>query len=184
MKDVQGSRANKAGKKLEDMVRAEFVKHGVYSLPYRHWVVNEAVGAKGTLVMNVPYTTIYNHRGRSEFVLMRNGFSDVRIECRSQNVAGSVDEKLPYLFDNAVACEERTVLLVIEGDGFKKGAKGWLADQATAIKHKNIYVVSFVEFQNWVNRNLGTVKIKTKKIYQERKIKGVPYHEKVIERNG
>jgi len=173
--DVQGARANKAGKKLEELVIAEFAKRGIYSVTYKEWLSNKSTNV---LVKNVPYVTIYGRRGRSEFVLVREGFPDVRIECRSQQVAGSVDEKLPYLFNNAVACKEHVVLLVVEGEGFKKGAKGWLSDQAASIRHKNIHVHSFAEFQDWVEGVFGTTKIKIRKVYHGNRIGGTTYHGK------
>lgn len=174
-KDVQGSRANKAGKKLEEMVAAEFMKRGIYPISYKEWQKRKPANA---LVRNVPYVNIYGRPARTEFLLVREGFSNVRIECRSQQVAGSVDEKLPYMFANSVACEEHTVLLVVDGDGFKKGAKGWLADQAAAIRHKNICVQSFKEFQDWVEGILGTSKIKVKRVYHGTKTGGTTYRGK------
>ena len=177
-KDVQGSRANKAGKKLEEMVAGEFIKHSVYPMSYRDWVDGGNMNVKGTLVKNVPYINIYGHTGRTEFVLVRDGFTNVRIECRSQQVAGSVDEKLPCLFENSVACEERTVILVVEGNGFKKGAKQWLTDKAAAVRHKNIYVMSFAELQKWVDEILGTKTTKVKRVYHGRKATGTTYRGK------
>lgn len=63
----------------------------------------------------------------------RYGF-DIRIECKWQQSAGSVDEKLPYLYLNTIeAMPEKHIVIIIDGDGFKEGAKKWLRD---AVKDK------------------------------------------------
>jgi SepF-like predicted cell division protein (DUF552 family) len=50
-----------------------------------------------------------------------------RIECKWQQTAGSVDEKLPYLYLNTIeAMPEDQIMIIIDGAGWKKGAVDWL----------------------------------------------------------
>lgn len=149
----QGSKANKNGKRLEDSVEAELRKYGVKSLSYSAWFNgsgNMSPTTKGVLFKNVPYTNVYGANGRGEFLLFLRGLPDTRIECRSQTVAGSVDEKLPYLLENCKSFEEKNVIVVLEGNGYKKGAKEWFIETAHAVKFKNINVMSLKEFKDWV----------------------------------
>lgn len=84
---------------------------------------------------------------------------NTRIECKWQQVSGSVDEKLPYLFLN---CSEKMVephiIILLDGGGAKPGAIEWLRDacekfnlkEATTSKRK-IDLMSMTEFVQWVN---------------------------------
>ena len=153
--DPQGSKANMNGKRLEDIVEEELYKHGVPSLQYSEWdngmVTTLAyIGKNGVLLKNVPYTNVYGANGRGEFLLFLRGLPDTRIECRSQTVAGSVDEKLPYLLENCKLFDEENVIVVLEGNGFKTKAKEWFIENAHAVKFKNINVMSLKEFKDWV----------------------------------
>lgn len=152
----QGARANRAGKGLEDAVEICVKQYGFEPIFYREWI-NSKVGTseRGVLLKNVPYTNVYGGSSRGEFLLSGAGIKDTRIECRLQNVSGSVDEKFPYLFENAKAFEERDVILVVEGDGYKRGAKSWLRSQAASIKYKDIKVLSLTEFTEWAEENLS-----------------------------
>jgi hypothetical protein len=148
----QGSKANFTGKGLEDDVENFLADKGIQSMMFSDWAHDREpilLGTDGILLKNVPYTTIYGGNGRGEFVLSVNGKKDVRIECRLQNVAGSVDEKLPYLFETAIAFEERIVILVVEGDGYKKGAKEWLRSRCEGVLYKTILMVTLEEFKDW-----------------------------------
>ena len=150
--DPQGSKANENGQKLEDLVEAELCKYGVKVLAYSSWLDDlEELDptTEGVLFKNVPYTNVYGSRGRGEFLLFLRGFADTRIECRSQTVSGSVDEKLPYLLENCKVFDEKNVIVVLEGNGFKTKAKEWFIENAHAVKSKNINVMSFKEFKDW-----------------------------------
>lgn len=59
---------------------------------------------------------------------------EIRIECKWQQAAGSVDEKLPYLYLNTIeAMPENSIMILIDGAGWKAGAIQWLKD---AVKQK------------------------------------------------
>lgn len=146
----QGTLASESGKYLENAVENYLCDLGIVSRRYSKWInTTEKIDSEGMLLKDVPYTNIYGGNGRGEFVLSVNNADDVRIECRLQNSSGSVDEKFPYLFETAKAFEESIVILVVEGDGYKKGAKEWLKAQAESIKYKQILVVSLKGFKDW-----------------------------------
>jgi phosphoribosylaminoimidazole carboxylase (NCAIR synthetase) len=148
----QGTLANYSGKGLENRVEDFLTSYGVVPVMYSAWAkdnIKLSQQTKGILLKNVPYTTIYGGDGRGEFLLSVDNKEDVRIECRQQNVAGSVDEKLPYFFETAVAFEERTVILVVEGDGYKTGAKSWLKSRCEGVLYKKILMLNFEEFKVW-----------------------------------
>lgn len=150
--DPQGSRANSNGKRLENSVETELNKYGIDSLSYAEWLNGNALipkGVKGILFKNVPYTNVYGSNSRGEFLLFLQGVADTRIECRSQTVSGSVDEKLPYLLENCKVFEEKNVIVVLEGSGYKAKAKEWFIENAHAVKFKNINVMSLKEFKDW-----------------------------------
>tara|TARA_R100001082_G_C4332326_1_gene146234 strand:- start:98 stop:589 length:492 start_codon:yes stop_codon:yes gene_type:complete len=148
----QGTKANKNGLSLEDSVEDCVVAHlFVPSERYSKTDVREDILLKG-----VPYTNIYgSNRCRSEFVLCLEG-RKIRIECKAQHSAGSVDEKLPYLYMNFTqTIEEDEAIIVIEGDGFKKGAKEWLRSMCKGTK---VRVMSFAEFREECLKGLPKAK--------------------------
>lgn len=71
------------------------------------------------------------------------------IECKWQQVAGSVDEKFPYLVENIMLHPIDTVLL-LDGGGYKAGAESWIRNQVDQ-KRRLRKVLSLQEFQRWVN---------------------------------
>jgi hypothetical protein len=143
----QGTKANKSGLKLESQVENLIIKNlkvdSEYASRYKSREDNEDI-----LLKNVPYTNIYgNTKCRSEFVLCYKS-RKVRIECKTQHSAGSVDEKLPYLYMNFTqTIPESEAIIVIEGNGFKQGAKEWLK---TNCKGTKVKVMDLSEFQRYI----------------------------------
>ena len=80
----------------------------------------------------MPYTTLYDGRGYTEFLLISQIFNlEIRIECKWQQTAGSIDEKLPHVYLSAVnAVPENNVIILIDGPGFRDGAISWLKNIA------------------------------------------------------
>jgi hypothetical protein len=74
-----------------------------------------------------------------------SGDVSVRIECRAQQISGSVDEKFPYLFECAKGFPESAVWLVLSGDGARKRAMDWLKREAHSYKEKTIRVYTELE---------------------------------------
>jgi len=141
----QGQKANNSGLKLEDKVEELLLS----MLPIGVGKYSKVKDTRDMLLKHVPYTNIYgNTRCRSEFLLCHGG-RRIRIECKTQHSAGSVDEKLPYLYLNFTqAIKESEAVIVLDGEGFKEGAKEWLRGKCKGTK---VQVFSFEEFVSYVN---------------------------------
>lgn len=163
MQKKQGTLANDSGNILEQTVRTVFHNKGFEIVTYREWESQPERYGKELLLTNVPFTTIYKHRGNTEFLAKSEKYGfEIRIECKWQQVAGSVDEKLPYLYLNTIeAMPENNIVIVIDGNGFKEGAKTWLREAVRQKKYttssncrKTIEVFALAEFITWANRIL------------------------------
>lgn len=159
MIDLQGQNANKSGKWLEEQVEGTLKGLGINTIPYSK--VGTRFGKKileenapGFLLKNVPYINMYGGESRGEFVLQLKDYGPIRIECRMQTVAGSVDEKLPYLIGNCYSFKEKEVILVIEGDGMRSAAKRFITNAARAIAYKDVRVFTLNQFKHWANKTI------------------------------
>lgn len=159
MSRTQGNSANSSGKILEQMVVSTFKAKGFEVIKYRKWQDDpDSYGAE-LLLKNVPYQTIYGHNGNTEFLLKSQKHDlEIRIECKWQQSAGSVDEKFSYLYLNCIeSIPEEKIIIIVDGGGYKNGALQWLKDAAASGKYqdkrtKDIKVFSLVEFISWANR--------------------------------
>jgi hypothetical protein len=159
----QGSLANASGNTLEQTVKTVFQNKGFQIVSYRECEKHSDRYGTELLLTNVPYTTIYNHPGHTEFLARSEKYSfEIRIECKWQQSAGSVDEKLPYLYLNCIeSMPEKYIVIIIDGEGFKRGSKVWLREAVKekkytnpANKNKTIEVFSLAEFITWANKLL------------------------------
>ena len=156
----QGTKGNVTGNQLEQAVRSVLTGKGFQLVPYKVWEKNPDSFGKELLLENVPFTTIYNHKGTTEYLLLSEKYNlKMRIECKWQQVAGSVDEKLPYLYLNVMeAMPESSIMILIDGGGWKPGAIQWLRDAVKLKKYahlfnqnKEILVFNLTEFFTWAN---------------------------------
>jgi hypothetical protein len=157
---TQGGFANSSGTTLERAVIATLEGKGFVTVPYRQWQAQPTAYGPELLLRNVPYTTIYGHPGKTEFVIhsVRYGL-EVRIECKWQQSAGSVDEKFPYLYLNCVECmPEPHIIILVDGGGAKAGSIQWLRSvcQSKRYQHtlptaKTVSVMDLREFLIWAN---------------------------------
>lgn len=156
-------RTTSSGPTLERTVKAVCQEKGFEIVKYRDWEANRDEYGKELLLTHVPYNTIYKHPGKTEFLLKSERYKlEIRIECKWQQVAGSVDEKLPYLYLNSIeAMPEKHIVVVIDGKGWKTGAIPWLKEAAANKKYTNkstskkkIEILSLAEFITWANNIL------------------------------
>lgn len=156
----KGTKGNITGNQLEVAVQTVLSGKGFVIENFRKWSSNPAKYGDELLLMNVPFETIYKHKGNTEFLLLSQKYNlKIRIECKWQQVAGSVDEKLPYLYLNTIeAMPEKEIMILIDGDGWKEGAIEWLKSAVLNRKYttkgnddKNIKVFSLKEFFTWAN---------------------------------
>lgn len=160
---TQGAKANKTGQIFENMMIPLFQGNGYAiftekEIEQKPQLLN---GINKYVVKNSKYTTIYNHTGRTEFVIY-NLYQDrsIRVENKHQGAPGSVDEKYVYTLMNALlAYPEKEAIIVFDGGGWKKGCldflqkmidENWFNHQAR-IKVK---IMSVSQFINFINNDL------------------------------
>ena len=160
----KGTKSNMSGNQLEVAVKTVLTGKGFELVKYRVWEKNQEKYGKELLLENVPFTTVYDHHGNTEFLLISEKYEfKIRIECKWQQVSGSVDEKLPYLYLNTIeAMPENSIMILIDGSGWKAGAIKWLKDAVKQKKytteenkHKEILVFSLTEFFTWANKTFN-----------------------------
>jgi|TARA_Y100000310_G_C20521338_1_gene733830 hypothetical protein len=153
MIDPQGQKAAGNGSKFEDII--EDAVCGILSIPSLRWDAQTFVLSKDRDILwkNVPYVSIYGTNCRSEFVLQFKG-RKIRIECKYQESAGSVDEKLPYLMMNFTReVPEEETIIIIEGEGFREGAVNWLRESCQQTKCKVFNATQFLFYLTSINAN-------------------------------
>jgi hypothetical protein len=157
----KGQKGNITGNQLETAVKTVLAGKGFKIVKYRDWIKSPSSFGEEVLLTNVPYTTIYKHRGNTEFLLISKTYDLVmRIECKWQQSSGSVDEKLPYLYLNVIeTMPESKIMILIDGRGWKEGALKWLKDAVKKKKYtqgtnkkKEILVFNLTDFFTWANK--------------------------------
>lgn len=157
----QGAQANLNGKIFEDMCIPIFTNHGYKiftqaEINKRPEIVN---GIDKYVIRNAEYMSIYNHKGKTEFVLV-NSERKVRVENKYQAAAGSVDEKFVYTLLNAIeAYPEKEAIIIIDGGGYKPGARQWVQDRIDENwlnfrDKKDIKLMNITEFIKWFNKEM------------------------------
>ena len=149
-----------SGNVLEKTIVGAFQTKGFCLVSYREYYKNPASYGEEVLLKNAPYSTIYKHNGVTEYLLKSRKYNkEIRIECKWQQVSRSVDEKLPYLYLNCVErVPEKEIIVIIDGDGWKKGAIEWLRDAVQNKKYENstnpktIRIFNLKQFVTWVNK--------------------------------
>jgi|TARA_Y100000296_G_C4973310_1_gene156992 hypothetical protein len=130
---------------------------GIGSLYYSKWSksgVSSFEDDNKILVKEFPYESIYkNSICKTEFVLILND-RRIRIEFKSQNKAGSTDEKIPYLLENVrYSFPEYEIILAILGDGWRPGMKEYIDKQK--FRHKKVSIFyDYDELEEYVNDSI------------------------------
>ncbi|BDQ02739.1 MAG: 4-diphosphocytidyl-2C-methyl-D-erythritol kinase [Ignavibacterium sp.] len=157
----KGQKGNITGNQLEAAVKTVLSGKGFKIVKYRDWIKTPHKFGDELLLTNVPYTTIYKHKGNTEFLLISKKYNcTIRIECKWQQTSGSVDEKLPYLYLNVIeAMPEDKILILIDGRGWKEGAIKWLKESVEKKRYtnqnseqKDILVFNLTDFFTWANK--------------------------------
>ncbi len=166
-----GSLANQSGKIFEEVLIPLFKKHGYFHINEKittdkgvkkdKYSKEQQESFKNScskyFITNAPYITIYKHKGKTEYLLVNKELGRTwRIECKWQQSAGSVDEKFPYLYLSCIeAYEEQEIILIIDGEGQKKGSLEWLKSKIDTNwlndKNKTIRLMKLNEFIIWFN---------------------------------
>jgi len=165
MKLSQGAQANKNGRVFENMMIPIFKDAGFEVFNESELKKQDVQDKISTLtryvIKNASYLTIYNEGGKTEFVIVDNP-RRIRVEAKYQSAAGSVDEKYPYMLLNGIyQYPESEIIFVVDGGGYKPGARKWLEDHIKEnwldykSKGKDIKLMSIVEFANWFNHEFN-----------------------------
>lgn len=174
----QGTKANTTGKICEQILLPLFKNNDYEVISYKEYeddcqliqdhTLNKRLRKQAhnyknldkLVLTNVPYTSIYEHNGRTEYLIINNLQNRrIRVEVKYQQVSGSVDEKFPYLWLNCVyAFPEKEIIILLEGSGFKAGAKKWLEQQVEdewlIEDDKIVKVMNLGEFVEFFNMEL------------------------------
>ena len=149
-----GNKANKSGSLIAEATEALTNLHGYTAVNFNQWQPRSQPKA---IVRRWPYRTVYGTTGYGDACLVAG--RKVWIEAKRQMVSGSVDEKFPYMFQNAKQAwseEADVVAIILQGEGFKPGAVEWLKREANnhnatrSASEAPIYVFSIGEFIDWV----------------------------------
>ena len=146
--------ASVSGREFEDRIQTLLEERGYRIIPRRDW--NEAILYREEdpriVVLDAPYRSIYGHRTHIEFLLIA-GERQILIETKHQASSGSVDEKLPYVYMNALAnMPDREFVLVLSGDGWKDGAIAWA--EARGADTEGFDVFRPEAFESWLEAEL------------------------------
>lgn len=128
----QGTRANRTGNAAEEVIAAVLNINGI------EYIRQRPVGM-----------SIYGHPLRADYYLPTE---ELIIESKWQEVAGSADEKLPYLVTNIRECYPYPTVLVIGGTGWKAGALAWVRKQTD--EYRLVKVLSIEDFMRWCNQGM------------------------------
>jgi hypothetical protein len=166
-----GAEANKSGLTWEAWVKTLAEKQGFVIYNHSlHSTCTIPIEQRRIVWTHVPYKTIFHNiktpsKASTEYVV-ECGSDRVRIECKWQGVAGSVDEKYPFMFLNAaLTMPEDTVIFALGGQYFENG-KGaevrewlrkvcaeppdWFSDSIRAnLKRRQLLVLTPNSFAKW-----------------------------------
>jgi hypothetical protein len=130
----QGGNANISGEELEQRVEFIVKKHNI------------------AYVKQHQYKSPYGHNAEMDFYLTA---FDMAVECKNQNVSGSVDEKIPYTMETLEQHPAKKALLILGGVHWvtKRGTgiKAW-ADARAKKSDKCIQVIYEDELEAWLEQ--------------------------------
>lgn len=157
----QGAKANLNGKIFEDICIPIFKNYHYAIFQQSEIKHNPSIieGVEKYIIRNAEYTTIYNHKGKTEFVIV-NCDRRIRVENKYQASAGSVDEKFVFTLLNAIeAYQEKEAIIIIDGGGYKEGAREWVRKKIEENwldfkSQKDIKLMNIQEFIQWCSREL------------------------------
>jgi site-specific DNA-adenine methylase len=146
----QGTRANRTGNALERVIENALRDHGYTYVDKKKFeqarYLEQPIFTRQFLLCK----SIYGTQLKCDFIV----FHPVKhpdclvIEAKWQQANGSVDEKFPYLVMNIREQYPYAAIVVLDGGGFKEGAKEWLRRQ---VDDKLVHVFNMMEFQRWTN---------------------------------
>lgn len=150
MEEQGGKKANRTGNYLEMMIEDSLQRKGYLHIQKKKFYdIIENRNPIYTRQINL-CDSIYGTKISSDFILYHpEKYPEcLAIESKWQQAAGSVDEKYPFLVHNIKEQFPCSAIIVIDGDGYKKGAIKWLRSQ---VDDKLLHVFNIREYITWVN---------------------------------
>ena len=124
---TQGAKANLNGKTFELQCEELLANNGI------------------DFETQVPYTNLYgSSRCRIDLVVNK-----LHIECKFQNVSGSVDEKIPYCLHNLE--QFGGGLVILGGDHWRTERGKTIREWANDAKASGLFSSTVVTFEEWQN---------------------------------
>ena len=147
-----GKTANETGNVLENFVEQTLIRKGYEFIEKNKFRVAMSLDQKIYTKQFHLANTIYGSKWNIDFILHNPKQPPISliIECKWQQVGGSVDEKYPYVVANIKEQSPYPAIILLDGEGYKNGAKEWLKKQ---IDDKLIGVFNMGEFTKWANLN-------------------------------
>ncbi len=149
-----GSKANKTGNLLESFVEQSLIAKG-YTEFWNHktqvFSNRNVIGGRQYAKQVYCGKTIYETDRKVDFLIINKELfpNDLIIECKWQQVGGSVDEKYPFLLFNIIKTSIPTVIL-IDGNGYRAAALKFLKDEVSKTSAL-IGAWTMAEFQKQIN---------------------------------
>lgn len=160
----QGAVANRNGSMFEAVLLPVFQRFGFPVYSEREIQMNPALveNCNKFVMTNASYTSIYGStKSRTEYLIIHVNRS-IRVEIKFQVSNGSVDEKYPYMLLNAIyAFPEKEVILIVDGGGYKEGARQWLQNMIDINwlnyrgMGKDIKLMTISDFITWFTKEFG-----------------------------
>lgn len=95
--------------------------------------------------------SIYGTKRKCDFIIYHPELwpEGLVIECKWQQIGGSVDEKFPFTVHNIKEQSPYRTVLLLGGGGYKRSAEEWVRNQ---VDDKLLHVFNMSQFQSWVNK--------------------------------
>ncbi len=147
-----GKEANKSGIRLENWVETLIKDNHYHFVPANRYKASKELDQKIYSKQIVIGKTIYDTNRKCDFITYNpyTTKTEIVIECKWQDVGGSVDEKYPFLVLNIKKIGINTII-ILDGDGYKKKAKEWLKEQVNGCL---LEVMSLTEFAKYVKKKI------------------------------
>ncbi|WP_108946648.1 PD-(D/E)XK nuclease superfamily protein [Shewanella halifaxensis] len=105
----------------------------------------------GSFIKGAPYKDMYGNMRKAAFLVHHKTKGLIRIEAHRQEQSGSVDQKFPFFLESLKKAPESKLVLVFDGQGYKRQAYDWLEQTASKVSYKDIKVFDdYLSVMEWL----------------------------------
>ena len=146
----QGTRANFTGGELEDFIANILEKRGYTRVEPKKFEPSKHLKQPIYTRQYNAGKNIYDTTSKVDFVIYHpeKHHKCLIIEAKWQQTGGSVDEKYPFLILNIKDKYPYETILILDGGGYKQGAREWIGNQVGG-NFKTLF--DMAGFQKWAN---------------------------------